>query len=193
MARRTPESLLEQGRRAYGEYPRKYAWQLFRNALKACGRDGDARQQAEIHVALAKVERDLKRNEAALSHYRSAAELYRRLNNPVMLAHAVRHIADILQGTGRHGEAGPFAVEAIAIYRSQQSPVRLHLANALRVAALVMEQEQAQDEALRFWAEAKGLYQQEGVDAGVAESELHMASIGFPCGNSRAIGQGPAR
>ena len=100
MTPRTPESLLEQGRRAYGEGLRKYARQLFRKALKDCGPDGDAGLRADIHIALGKVERDLKSDEAALSHYRSGAEIYRQTHDQIKLAHAstARGESHVLKG-----------------------------------------------------------------------------------------------
>lgn len=177
MPHRTPESLIEQGRRAYQEGRLKYARQLFRNALKACGAECDAELRAEIHVAIGRVERDLMQNEPARSHYCSAAEIFRQVNNQMSLAHAARHIADILREMRRPDEAEPFALQAIAVYRSQEPPPRLHLANGLRVAALLTEKMERHEQALRFWAEARELYEQEGVDAGVAESVLHIASL----------------
>ena len=180
MPHRTPESLIEQGRSAYREGRPKYARQLFRNALKACGAECDPELRAEIHVAIGKVERDGNRNEPALSHYCSAAEIYRQVNNQMSLAHAARHIADILREMGRPDEGEPFVLQAIGVYRSQEPLPRLHLANGLRVAALLTEKMERNQEALRFWAEARELYEQVGVDAGVVESELHIASLSGP-------------
>jgi tetratricopeptide (TPR) repeat protein len=177
MESRTPESLLEQGRMAYRENRPKYARQLFRKALKVCGKNGETGLKADTHVALGKVERDLKQNQPAVSHYRSAAELYRVRNESMKVAHAVRHVADILREMGKLDEAEPFTMEAITIYRSQEPLPRMSLANALRVAALLKEEEQTPDEALRFWTEAKELYEFEGIHAGTAESELHIAMI----------------
>jgi tetratricopeptide (TPR) repeat protein len=177
MKSRTPDSLLEQGRTAYRENRPKYARQLFRSSLRACGKNGDTGLKADIYVALGKVERDLKQNQPAVSHYRSAAELYRARNETMKLAHAVRHVVDILREMGKLDESEPFTMEAIAIYRRHEPLPRMSLANALRVAALLKEEEQIPDEALRFWTEARELYRLEGVHAGAAESELHIAMI----------------
>jgi tetratricopeptide (TPR) repeat protein len=177
MPRRIPESLIEQGRAAYRQGRLNYARQIFRNALKACAAGCDAELKAEIHVAIGKVERDLNQNEPALNHYCSAAEIFRQVNNQMSLAHAARHIADILREMGRQRQAEPFAVDAIGIYRTQNPLPRLHLANGLRVAALLNEDMQNHDTSLRCWAEARDLYRQEGIDAGVAESAMHIASL----------------
>ena len=78
---------------------------------------------------------------------------------------------------GRPADGESFALEAIAIHRNQEPLPRLHLANGLRVAALIKETAASGDEALRFWAEARDLYRRAGIEAGVTESELHIASI----------------
>jgi tetratricopeptide (TPR) repeat protein len=173
----TAALLFERGRAALSEKRLKYARQLFRNALKACGPDDGQQLLAAIHVETGRVARDLGDNESASSHYRTAAEIYRSVNEQMNLAHAVRHVADILRAMGRTAEAVPFILEAIAIYRVQQPLPRLHLANALRVAALLKEQTQSDTGALPLWLEARDLYRAAGVDAGVAESRAHLAAI----------------
>jgi tetratricopeptide (TPR) repeat protein len=176
MEHRTAALLFERGRAALSEGKRKYARQLFRNALKACGSDEGQPLLAAIHVEIGRVARDLGDNESASSHYRTAAEVYRGINDQMNLAHAIRHVADILRGMGRTAEAEPFIWEAIAIYRAQQPLPQLHLANALRVAALLKEQAQINDEALPLWVEARDLYRAVGVEAGVAEGRAHLAA-----------------
>ena len=94
----------------------------------------------------------------------------------INLAHAARHVADILREIGRVAAAGPFIQEAIDIYRAQKPLPQLHLANALRVAALLQEQAGCDAEALPLWMEANALYRAVGVDAGVAESRAHLAA-----------------
>ena len=172
----TAVSLFERGRTAMAEKRRKYARQLFRNALKACGPHDGESLRAAIHVETGRVARDLGDNESASSHYRTAAELYRSLGDRMNLAHAVRHVADILRGMGRTADAEPFILEAIDLYRDKQPLPQLHLANALRVAALLKEQAGSNTEALPLWVEARDLYRAAGVDAGVAESRAHLAA-----------------
>jgi tetratricopeptide (TPR) repeat protein len=176
MEHRTAALLFERGRAALREKRLKYARQLFRNALKACGPDDRQPLRAAIHIEIGRVARDLGDNESATSHYRTAAELYRGLDDRINLAHAIRHVADILRGMGRTEEAEPFILEAIAIYRVQQPLPELHLANALRVAALLKEQVQSDTDALPLWQEASELYRAVEVDAGVAESRAHLAA-----------------
>jgi hypothetical protein len=77
---------------------------------------------------------------------------------------------------GRTAEAEPEILEAIAIYRAQEPLPPLHLANALRVAALLKEQAGSNAEAMPLWVEARDRYSAAGVDAGVAESRAHLAA-----------------
>jgi tetratricopeptide (TPR) repeat protein len=172
----TAASLFERGRAALGEKRRKHARQLFRNALKACGPDDSEQLRAAIHVETGRVARDLGDKESSVSHYRSGANLYRGLNDQMSLAHAVRHVADILREMGRTAEAEPSILEAIGLYRAQEPLPQLHLANALRVAALLKEQAGSDAEALPLWMEARDRYLAAGVDAGVAESRAHLAA-----------------
>lgn len=198
MEHHTAAALFERGRAALGEKRRKHARELFRNALKACGPDDGQELSAAIHVEIGRVARDLGDNESAVRHYRTAAELFRGLNDPMNLAHALRHVADILRGMRGAGmdpaemdpagmnpaaEAEPFILEAIEIYRAQLPLPQLHLANALRVAAGLKEQGEGEQagsdaEALPLWVEARDLYRAVGVDAGVAESRAHLATAG---------------
>lgn len=177
MAERTAETLLDQGQAAYAGGHRKYARQLYRNALKACKPDEGAWLRAAIHTALAKVQRDLGDVQSSLGHYRTAADIYRNQNSPLQLAHSDRHLADILRELDRADEAESLIAEAIEIYRAQQPPTLLNLANALRVAALSSEQLLRFDRALRLWTEARDLYIQLGVESGAAESQVHVASL----------------
>ncbi len=174
----TAATLFERGRAALGEKRRKHARQLFRNALRAWGPEDGQQLHAAIHVEIGRVARDLGENESASSHYCTAAELYRGVSDPMNVAHAVRHIADILRGMGRTAEAEPFIREAIEIYRAQKPLPQLHLANALRVAALLKEQGGNNGEALPLWVEARDRYRAAGVDAGIAESRAHLAAAG---------------
>jgi tetratricopeptide (TPR) repeat protein len=178
MEHQTAASLLGRGWTAYREKKPKYARDLFKNALKASSADDSPAMLAEIHVAIGKVARDLKEYQPAVSHYRTAAELYRGVNHEMGLAHAVRHVADILREMNRDEEAEPFILEAIELYRDQQPLPRLDLANSLRVAALLKEQTGLIADALPLWLEARNLYREAGVDAGVAESRAHLAAAG---------------
>ncbi len=168
-------ALFERGRAALAERDRNLARQLFDDALNAWTPADSEQLRAAIYVEIGRVARDLGDNERAVTNYRTAADLYRSLNDRMNLAHAIRHVADILRGMGRTAEAGPFIQEAMTIYRALQPVPQLHLANSLRVAALLREEAGKSDEALPLWVEARDLYRAVGVEAGVAESRARLA------------------
>jgi tetratricopeptide (TPR) repeat protein len=124
--------------------------------------------------ALGQIERDLGRNEAALSLYEEAAILCRAEGDPLLLAHTVRHVADIHRQNGRLAEAEPLYDEALALYRSQQSN-SLHLANALRPLGLLLDATGRKNEARPLWEEAMALYAAAGVESAVAECSRRLA------------------
>jgi tetratricopeptide (TPR) repeat protein len=175
---RSPESLFEQGKQQLAENHPKYARSLFRKALKEGKRSLEPGARAELLKALAKLDRDLGFIEDARVHYAMSAEIARTLNDPPGLAHTLRHVADILRGQKKLSEAEPIYAESLAIYRADPRTPPLHLANALRGSALLMEGLGRELDALRAWSEAKPLYEQTGVQEGVEESERRIAKLG---------------
>ena len=125
----------------------------------------------------AKAERDAGRSEAAIALYGQAAEIARRDGDVLALAHRLRHIGDIHLGAGRIDQAAPFYDEALALYRSRQDAKPLDLANALRPMALLCEARKEPEAARLCWTEARALYEQTGVAAGVAECTRHLAAL----------------
>jgi tetratricopeptide (TPR) repeat protein len=101
--------------------------------------------------------------------YRRAAELARSDGNECLLAHALRHISDLERERGEPREAWENATEAVRIYRSSDD--RLGLANAIRLQALSAED---QREAAACWREAREIYSDLGVSAGVAECDRRL-------------------
>ena len=101
--------------------------------------------------------------------YAEAAELARSKGDRVALAHALRHMSDLARVRGALSKAWNEASEAAALYR--QIGDQLGLANAIRLQALsTPHRKQAQ----AFWKEARDLYSDLGVNAGVAECEARL-------------------
>lgn len=92
------------------------------------------------------------------------------------LAHALRHVGDILRDAGRTAEAADSTAEMLALYRGLPDAPPLDFANALRSAALQAEAEGRPDAAL--WREARTLYDACGIGPGVTEAEARIAAIG---------------
>ena len=71
-----------------------------------------------------------------------------------------------------YGVAGTQIDEAIRLYRAFDTPAPLHLANALRVAALNDERQ-----AHAAWTEALVLYKSSGIAAAVEEASDHLERL----------------
>lgn len=180
-----------------GEDPRGAVESLFQRGMAARreGRPTEALRHMKAAVALARehddpvalaralhgranIERDLGRTDAALRLYREAVPLCRRGNDPLALAHTVRHLGDVLRELGDVAGAEPCYAEALALYRAQPSAPVLDVANALRPLAILRETLGEHDEARTLWREARDLYAEAGVEAGVAESTARLGRLG---------------
>lgn len=174
----SPETLIAEGYRARREKRLENARQLF---LRAIELSGDADQPLLLAQALAgaaQIHRDSGDLEASLKSYRDALAIYRAERLPLQIAHTVRHVGDVLRSAGRLSEAEPCYEEAVLIYRHSATTAPLDLANALRGFALLRGSLGDAESARLLWLDAKELYEQEAVDAGVAESERHLALLG---------------
>ena len=96
--------------------------------------------------------------EGALTRQRRAVALLRDLGDPAALAHAVRHIADILVALGRADEASEPIGEMLVLYRQSRDAPPLDVANALRSAAVHAETIGDSDSAEAFWLQARQRY-----------------------------------
>ena len=109
--------------------------------------------------------------------YGQAAELARTAADPVLLAHALRHRGELLciAGDTRAAEA-PLA-EALDIVRALPGVEPLDLANAVRPLGILRAQ-LGDASARGLLTEARALYARAGVDAGVAEMDGRLATLG---------------
>ena len=114
----------------------------------------------------------------ALTGYERAADIARTANDMGQLAHAQRHVGDLLRELGQNRSAESAASEAVALYRQHCDDASLDLANALRVLALAQESLGQSPEAGRSWREARSLYTAVGVLPGVHECDQHIARLG---------------
>jgi len=109
------------------------------------------------------------RNREAERLYVEAAKLARFKNDQTALAHALRHVSDLARARGSSTRAWQAASEAAALYR--KSDDKLGLANSIRLKALSADDP---EEAEACWQEARDLYSQLKVNAGVTECESHL-------------------
>lgn len=89
------------------------------------------------------------------------------------LAHALRHASDMDREDGCFADAADAAREAVDLYRTDGTGKSLDLANALRLQALASEALGVPAET--FWLEARALYLELDVEAGVAECDRHLS------------------
>lgn len=124
----------------------------------------------------AQAERGAGRGARAIALYGEAAGIARRGGDILTLAHRLRHIGDIHLDAEQIDLAAPFYEEALALYRSRDDARPLDLANLLRPMALLREKQGEREAARPYWAEARALYEQVGVEAGVTECTRRLAA-----------------
>lgn len=104
--------------------------------------------------------------------YEEAVLLFREVDEPLVLAHTIRHLGDVYHEQGRPDLAEPCYHEALGLYRSHQDDSSLDLANAVRsLAVLRWEQTRA------LWEEARDLYTTLCIEAGIKESTARVAAF----------------
>ncbi|MGH9144639.1 MAG: tetratricopeptide repeat protein [Vicinamibacterales bacterium] len=140
-------------------------------------REGNGPELVDALGKLAHVLRDLGRLDAALPVCEDAVTISRAGHNPLLLAHAVRHLGDLHREAGRLGDADRCYSEALALYRGSAVPDALDLANALRPAALLKEILGDRPLARQLFAEARDRYREAGIEAGVQECARHLAQL----------------
>jgi hypothetical protein len=149
----------------------------------------DQRQQASAYAAAAQQSRNAGDFYDALLQQRRAVALLRDVGDQPALAHAVRHLADILVADGQAGEATESITEMLTLYRTHPDARPLDIANALRSAAVHAEAVGDNETARAFWIQARERYA--ALDAlferltgtpgnpGVAEADAKLASLRF--------------
>jgi tetratricopeptide (TPR) repeat protein len=113
----------------------------------------------------------------ALKHYEESASLLRRLDDPLRLAHTIRHLGLVHEDADRLDDAEECYDEALRIYREYATDDDMDYANAVRYAASIKERLRKADESRGLWQEAEQRYRTQGIDAGVKEAEDHLRSF----------------
>ncbi len=125
---------------------------------------------------------------AAIDHQSVAIEMLRQGTNPLALAHALRHRADMLIGASRAEEAEADCAQALWFYAQVPDAPPLDIANAVRCAACQAEAVGDVAGALALWHDARTRYaklsdlfeQMTGSPAnpGVAEATMRIEALG---------------
>ena len=135
---------------------------------------GNGADLGDALAQLGQIERREGNRDAAIALYREAAAVARSEGAPLRLAHRLRHIGDIYRESGAAERAALHYGEALALYRADPEPPDLDLANLLRPLALLSEARDQPEAARSYWTEARALYEQAGVAAGVDECTRHL-------------------
>ena len=127
-------------------------------------------------MAAAQTRRDRGDRIGAAIVYAEAITLLRANNNTTrQLAYALRHAADVRSRLKEYAVAASHIEEAVRLYRTlvlSDEATPLDLANALRVAAL-----NAERQAHSAWQEARGIYDELAITAGVEECSERLESL----------------
>ncbi len=127
---------------------------------------------------LAHVVRDLGQDERALPLSEEAVALSREEEDPLLLAHSVRHLGDLHRAAGRLVDADRCYAEALSLYRAAPAPSPLDFANAIRPMALLKEAEGDVKAARQLWSEARPLYEAAGIRQAVEECDRRLSRLG---------------
>lgn len=145
------------------------AAQLLKDALALGQELGDVQAQISALRGLGHVLSDTGDIVRAKTYYEAAVSLARNQDDRLVLAHALRHLADACRHKNDAEAAETFYDESIALYCADDEASSVHLANALRGSARLYEKRDS-ERAIALWKEAARIYQKVGIDAGVEEA-----------------------
>jgi len=112
----------------------------------------------------------------AAAFYEQAVEAYERAGDAKRAMYALRHAAALRLQVHEVEVAREAIGRVLRVYR-EHGVEGLELANTLRVAALAEEAAGEKAAAREYWVEARGLYQDEGVEAGAFEAGRRLMGL----------------
>ena len=152
--------------------------QPLRDAVEKARTSGDDIDLALALRQLGELERRTPRTRrSALEHYVESVEILRKLDQPLKLAHTIRHLGLVHEDEGRLENAEKCYDEALDIYRRNSNDDDLNYANAVRYAASVKEKLGKNSESVELWREAEKRYRACRIEAGVAEAAKHLDGL----------------
>lgn len=135
----------------------------------------DAVERAKALRRRAEDERHLPDGDGGVGSYEEAVAILREADEPLLLAHTIRHLGDVHRHARRLELAASCYDEALSLYREHSDAPPLDVANALRSMALLREAAGDAGAALPLWQEAHRIYVALHVKAGVAEARARLA------------------
>lgn len=149
------QTLLDEGDKARREERLDDAARAFAAAVDHC-RDRNAPGDLAL-ARRARIARDRHHYPAAARDQEDAVAILRQQDDPLRLAHALRHLGDICHDAGHHADAAPHYVEMLNIYRAHDTPP-LEMANAIRSVAVHHQTLGERERARALWTEARERY-----------------------------------
>lgn len=135
--------------------------------------------RTELSVALGRlghVALDLDDPDKARTLFEESVAVAREADDPLRLAHAVRHLGQVHRRLGRLESARRCYQEALDLYDHAGAAHPLDHANALRPLAALREELGEAEGARALWRRAAKLYRAAGVEEGVRECEAHLSN-----------------
>jgi tetratricopeptide (TPR) repeat protein len=171
------QELIHAGYQARRENRSKDARGLFVQAAELAEAAGDEGLKVDALRGWANSESDLGRLDEASERYAEAVAILRKMDDPLRLAHAVRHLADVRRKQGRVDDARACYEETLAIYGGNAATAPLDLGNALRGYGLLLEDLGDRAKAKEVWEDVLRLYTEVGVQAGIDEATRRVAAL----------------
>ena len=170
--------LIEEGHRARRKGHPAEALRRFEEAVAAARASAGGPGLVKALMGVGQIHRDLGDPGAARAPYEEAVGVCRGLGDPLLLAHTVRHLADLHLSEDRLEAAEPLYAEALELYREHEADASTgDVANALRPYAILRARVDDTEAAVRFWEEARSLYAKSGIQVGVDEADEWLARL----------------
>lgn len=127
---------------------------------------------------LAEVEKDMGNDEVTIALYEEAVAVSREYGDSRLLAHTIRHQGDIHRRMRNVEIAESCYNESLTLYRNQDLPNKSDLANAVRPMAILKEELEEREEAIKLWKEARGLYAEINLKEAIVECSDRLVALG---------------
>ena len=150
---------------------------LLEEAVAQATADDDDYGLAYALNKLAHLRGDFEGRAAAIALYRKAADAAHRVNSGLLEGEALRHWADQLRHDAKLEEAEGLYWKAMDALRSDPTTSTLSLANAYRPIAILNAEKGDRANSIRYWREARRLYAEVGIEAGVEECDNDLADL----------------
>lgn len=143
--------------------------------VELCRNNTNKESLASALMMLGQIERDRSKKSSALQHYEEAVAICREVADTQVIAHTVRHLADLFCEEAMFDLAEKCFDEVLTLYRSDPNTAPANLANAIRGYAVLKDATDDHEAAMQLWQEARELYLDLGIDAGVAECDSRLS------------------